>query len=93
MYIRKLYKINGSDRKFATNYSKKYMSWIAWKVNEKDKSIYEKIDILYDLVNVGENIPTIKDIKGIEFPEEFRPFNWEEKTVASSKLEAAKIIF
>jgi hypothetical protein len=89
----KLNKINDSDRNYATKYSEEYMSWIAWKVKEKDKSIEEKIKLLFNLVNVGENTPTIKDIKGIEFPKELRPFNWEEKTVASSKLEDAKIIF
>lgn len=71
------------------------MNWIAWKIKEKekDKSIEEKVNILFNLMNVGEKTPTIKDIKGIEFSEKLRPFNWEEKAVASSKLEDAKIIF
>lgn len=74
----KLNKVNDSDRNYATKYSEEYMSWIAWNLKEKDKNIDEKIDILFDLVNIGETTPTIKNIKEIEFPEELRPFSLEE---------------
>lgn len=74
----KLDKINESERNYATKYSEEYMSWIAWKLKEKSKSIDEMITVLFNLINIGEKSPTIEDIKNIEFPEELRPSNWEE---------------
>lgn len=92
----KLKKMNNTDRNYATKYSEEYMSWIAWKLKEKYKSTDEKINTLFNLINIGETTPTIEDIKSIEFPEELRPLNWkktEDKVVQSINLEDENITF
>lgn len=72
------------------------MSWIAWKLKEKDKRMDEKINILFNLVNIGETTPTIENVKKIEVSKELRPSNWkkfEGKVEKSVNIEALKIIF
>lgn len=61
--------ITHSRSSFATKNAEAYITWEAWKLLNRTKSLAEKKEILKSLVTVGKRTATVQEIRASELPE------------------------
>lgn len=61
--------ISRSRSSFATKNAEAYITWEAWKLLNRAKSLEEKKEILKSLVTPGKRALTVQEIRSVELPE------------------------